>query len=67
MWFKRKTKEEKIQDLEEKLAYKKAKFRYLNNAITGQKVPLYKIDEIINMGAEIEKLECRLKFLKTNP
>ena len=68
MWpFKKKTKEEKIQELEEKIAYMEEEYRLWNLAFRNNSVPMCKVEQVIQRGAELEQLKCRLNRLKTNP
>lgn len=68
MWlFKKKTTEEKIQELEEQIAYMEEEYRLWNLAFRNNSVPMYKVEQVIRRGAELEQLKCKLNHLKTNP
>jgi hypothetical protein len=58
-WFKQR----KLNNLKVKLAGKKARYAFMSNALHGQKVNSYYLDEALNLYEVIAKLEMEIELL----
>ena len=66
MWLlKKKTTEEKIQELEEKIAGMEEEFRLWNIIYKNDGLNSFRVEHLIKLGAKIAQFKCRLMHYKT--